>query len=100
MTLNFDTTRAPLGAGRLAELVAAVRDAEPTDESLWLEWKGQLDLSTAAGRSSIARCIVGFANRVLVFVRWMATYVAQGRGERVLVRPLAVEPSPTQSGDE
>ena len=30
--------------------------------------------------------VVGFANRVLVLVRWMSSYVANGRGERVLVR--------------
>lgn len=29
--------------------------------------------------------VVGFANRVLVLVRWMSSYVARGRGERVLV---------------
>ncbi|MCW2961994.1 MAG: dehydrogenase [Thermoleophilia bacterium] len=32
--------------------------------------------------------VVGFANRVLVLVRWAAAYVAHGRGERVLSRVL------------
>lgn len=33
--------------------------------------------------------VVGFSNRVLVLVRWMSSYLARGRGERVLVRPVA-----------
>lgn len=33
--------------------------------------------------------VVGFANRVLVLVRWMSSYLARGRGERVLIRSTA-----------
>jgi NADH dehydrogenase len=38
--------------------------------------------------------VVGFANRVLVLVRWMSSYVARGRGERVLVG-MDSGPAPT-----
>jgi NADH:ubiquinone reductase (H+-translocating) len=36
--------------------------------------------------------VIGFANRVLVVVRWMASYLGRGRGrgERVLVKPRSV----------
>ena len=33
--------------------------------------------------------VIGFANRVLVAVRWTSAYVVHGRGERVLVEPAA-----------
>jgi NADH dehydrogenase len=36
--------------------------------------------------------VVGFANRVLVLVRWTSSYVANGRGERVLVQPVGGTP--------
>ena len=46
--------------------------------------------------------VVGFANRVLVLVRWMSSYLANGRGERVLVRGpiMPAEPErPAQPDD-
>jgi hypothetical protein len=64
VTLNFDTSRAPLGTRQLADLIRAIKNAHPTDEATWLEWKSGLDLSQPAGRASVARCIVGFANRM------------------------------------
>jgi NADH dehydrogenase len=48
--------------------------------------------------------VVGFANRVLVFVRWMSNYVANGRGERVLVTgaqaSTGLDPASTASRGE
>jgi len=41
--------------------------------------------------------VVGFANRVLVFVRWMSSYIANGRGERVLTGALARAPQPAEA---
>ncbi|MEO6866646.1 MAG: NAD(P)/FAD-dependent oxidoreductase [Gaiellales bacterium] len=38
--------------------------------------------------------VVGFANRVLVLVRWSSSYLASGRGERVLVRPVESADAP------
>lgn len=64
MTLQFDTARAPLSAADREALVRAVSRAHATDETVWLEWKGQLDLSVPEGRMSVARCILGFANRL------------------------------------
>jgi hypothetical protein len=64
MTLDFDSARAPLGAAGLGALVRAVSRAHDSDETVWLEWKGQLDLDGVAGRVSVARCVLGFANRL------------------------------------
>ena len=44
--------------------------------------------------------VVGFANRVLVLVRWMSSYVANGRGERVLVRTVQAGAPTASRGDE
>jgi hypothetical protein len=80
VTVDFDTTRAPLGAADLERLVRAVSRAEPTDETVWLEWKGQSDLSSPAGKVSVARFVLGFANRLPA----VASQFCEGRGYMVV----------------
>lgn len=69
MALNFDVRTAPRNHAELKKLVEAVRSASMADETLWLEWKSDLDLnpenrSDKSGRAHIARAIIGFANRM------------------------------------
>lgn len=61
--LAFDTAR-PLRQADFPDLVEAVVNATPSDESDWLEWKSTLDLSSKAAHSHIARAVLGFANRL------------------------------------
>jgi hypothetical protein len=63
VSLNFDTERAPMRPGDFADLVRAVVAARSSDEGSWLEWKSRLDLGTAEGKASLARAVVGMANR-------------------------------------
>ena len=63
MALNVDTSKPIRLASDLRDLAAAVRAAAPADESHWIEWKGPLDLTRAAGRFAVARAILGFGNR-------------------------------------
>ena len=68
MALDFDSRRAPRNHSDLKRLVRATRRASRADETLWLEWKSNLDLNPTekgdkAGRAHIARAIIGFANR-------------------------------------
>ncbi|MCX4673593.1 hypothetical protein OG453_44365 [Streptomyces sp. NBC_01381] len=64
MGLAFDHTKRVVGLRRQVELVEAVVGASSGDESRWLEWKSTLDLSKAEGRFSVARGILGMANRM------------------------------------
>jgi hypothetical protein len=48
----------------LTALVEAVVNAGPADESFWIEWKSDLDLTMAPGAFNTARTILGFANRM------------------------------------
>jgi hypothetical protein len=63
MTLNIDSTRALRRPTELQDLVRAVLQADPADESDWIEWKSFRPLTTAEGRADTARHILGFANR-------------------------------------
>jgi hypothetical protein len=63
MTLNIDLTRAPRRPTELQDLVGAVLEADPADETDWIEWKSARPLTTAEGRGDAARHILGFANR-------------------------------------
>lgn len=48
----------------LRTLVEAIHGSlAATQETNWLEWKNGLDVSKAAGRFSVAKAILGFANR-------------------------------------
>lgn len=65
MSLQFDSTRAPVTTSEFKSLVKAVNEAGPSDEAEWIEWKSVLDLTSAADKAALARAITGFANRVL-----------------------------------
>jgi hypothetical protein len=63
VTLALDTTRPFLRPTDLRDLVAAVDSALPGDESDWIEWKSDISLITPRGRGTVARHILGLANR-------------------------------------
>ncbi|MGY1845880.1 AlbA family DNA-binding domain-containing protein [Blastococcus sp. SYSU DS1021] len=63
MALNIDVhegLRRPADLVKLAEAVVAGKDE---DEADWVEWKSTLDLTTPEGAFSLARQILGSANR-------------------------------------
>lgn len=61
--LRLDQSRTYRFADELVEVVEAVRHAEPTDESLSVEWKSTLNLTVSNDLTHIPRAILGFANR-------------------------------------
>lgn len=64
MTLPIDTNRAARSRAARQALVEAVRDAPASEqETNWLEWKGQLDLTDKATHTALAKAVLGFANR-------------------------------------
>jgi hypothetical protein len=63
VTLALDTTRPFLRPTDLRDLVAAVDSALPGDESDWIEWKSDISLISPRGRGTVARHILGLANR-------------------------------------
>jgi hypothetical protein len=63
MAVQVDTSRALRRPDELAALVAAVMQALETDELDWIEWKSTLDLSTKPVQGTLARHILGMANR-------------------------------------
>jgi hypothetical protein len=64
LPLDIDSSRRFDSPERLVALLRAVLDADPNDEKVWIEWKGGLDLATAAGQFNLGRQILGFANRM------------------------------------
>lgn len=66
MALNFSTRYAPDSDTERVQLVDAVLNAAPEDETGWLEFKSDLDIALTgkAGRASLARAICGMANRL------------------------------------
>jgi hypothetical protein len=64
MTLWIDTSRALTTHEERAALVRAVVAAQPEDELDWIEWKIAGDLSTRPTQGTIARHILGMANRL------------------------------------
>jgi hypothetical protein len=63
MSLRVDTSRAPRMYRELQDLLGAVERADAEDESEWIEWKSPLDLSAKGTRATLARHIIGMANR-------------------------------------
>lgn len=63
MPLHIDTAAAIRRPADQAALVQAVLRADWTDETYWLEWKSRLDLTAAEGRFTVAKVILGLANR-------------------------------------
>lgn len=64
MAISVDTSRPLRRPLELAGLVEAVENALPSDESSWIEWKSQLDLTAPVGAFKVARAILSFANRM------------------------------------
>lgn len=61
---DIDTTRALRTDDELLRLVAAIHGSRPeAQETSWLEWKSSLDLSTKEGKFTVAKAVLGFANR-------------------------------------
>jgi hypothetical protein len=63
LPLNIDTTTAIRRPADQQALIQAVLAADPTDETAWLEWKSQVDLAKAEGCFTVAKAILGLANR-------------------------------------
>lgn len=61
--LNIDSSQPIVRPSEVEALVRAVLGALPEDESVWLEWKSTLDLGTKHGRYTLARAVIGMANR-------------------------------------
>jgi hypothetical protein len=64
MTLRIDTSGAVSTYEERAALVRAVAAAQPEDELDWIEWKIAGDLSKGPTQGTIARHILGMANRL------------------------------------
>ncbi|GAA2288683.1 hypothetical protein GCM10010145_68810 [Streptomyces ruber] len=64
MTLDFNADEPVVGLARQRELIRAVLDASSADETRWLEWKSQHDVSKPAGAFAVSKAILGFANRM------------------------------------
>lgn len=64
MALPIDISRAARSLAARRALIEAVRDAPASEqETHWLEWKGQLDLTARATHAVLAKAVLGFANR-------------------------------------
>jgi hypothetical protein len=64
MAVMIDTSRAPRTPEELAGLVQAVLGALPADELDWIEWKASMDLADKRVEGTIARHVLGMANRL------------------------------------
>ncbi|MFF7393169.1 helix-turn-helix domain-containing protein [Streptomyces scabiei] len=64
MALNVSTDRPLRSPRQLLELVTAIRDAGEHDENDWIEWKSSYDLTKKEIRATLARHIIGMANRM------------------------------------
>ena len=63
MSLQIDTRTALRTPNALAQLVFAVTQASSNDELDWIEWKSGLYLTDRATQGTVARHILGMANR-------------------------------------
>ncbi|MFF0207806.1 AlbA family DNA-binding domain-containing protein [Streptomyces althioticus] len=64
MALDIPTDRPLRSPRQLLQLVTAIRDAGDHDENDWIEWKSTYDLTTKEVRATLARHIIGMANRM------------------------------------
>jgi hypothetical protein len=64
VAISLDSSAAPGTAEEAAAVVDAVLAASPTDELDWIEWKSSLDLSNKIVLGTLARHILGMANRL------------------------------------
>ena len=63
MAVGIDASVALRSPQQLVALADAVAAASPNDEADWIEWKSVLDLSQKDGQATLARHILGMANR-------------------------------------
>lgn len=62
--IDFDYSRRPAKPSEWIALLEAIRDAEPGDETDWLEWKSTVDWNNREQiGETVARAILGMANR-------------------------------------
>ena len=61
--LDFDTTDAPETPQDFCQFLDAIHAASDEDETDWLEWKSQFDFSQSKDRFSLAKAVLGMANR-------------------------------------
>ncbi|MFI1714478.1 helix-turn-helix domain-containing protein [Streptomyces litmocidini] len=64
MTLDYDQTTAAVRLDQKQALIAAAYKAGAADEVGWLEWKSHLDLTDRRSFFTIAKAVLGFANRM------------------------------------
>lgn len=60
---GIDTSREHRGPVDLERLVRAIWSGGEFDENHWIEWKSTLDLSSTKGKATLAKAILGMANR-------------------------------------
>lgn len=63
MAISLNTAAPGTGEEAVA-VVDTVLAASPTDELDWIEWKGALDLSSKPVQGTLARHVLGMANRL------------------------------------
>lgn len=61
--IDFDVTTYPTGVRAWQDLLAAIENANKGDETEWIEFKANLDLTKKVHRPVAAKTIVAFANR-------------------------------------
>ncbi|MEU5799163.1 ATP-binding protein [Streptomyces sp. NPDC047804] len=64
MVLHISTERPLRSPRQLLDLAEAIRDAGEHDENDWIEWKSSYDLTKKEVKATIARHIIGMANRM------------------------------------
>ncbi|MGL5826727.1 MAG: RNA-binding domain-containing protein [Nocardioides sp.] len=70
--IQFDTSRLPTGSLGWTRLFEAIENAQPEDETYWVEFKSGHDPVSTEGKAAIAKAIVAFANRdPAVAKRWL-----------------------------
>lgn len=65
MSKAIDSSQSYRFPGELVELVEAVTQTDPNNESTWIEWKSTLDLTDKSAHWHIAKHVLGFANRTV-----------------------------------
>lgn len=63
MAIDIDLSREIRGVDQLRALVRAVLAAHPSEETSWVEWKSDIDLTSKDGCMKVASAILGLANR-------------------------------------
>ncbi|MET8299158.1 hypothetical protein ABZ729_15575 [Streptomyces sp. NPDC006678] len=64
MALDYDQTTAAVRLDQKQALITAAYRAGAADEVGWLEWKSHLDLTDRRSFFTIAKAVLGFANRM------------------------------------